>query len=258
MNRFVQLNHTLFFLAAFSTAVYAQETTSGGETQISGDSTRRELREASREASDAPREVERGFRNTDDRDRRRSDRDYDRYRDNDRDRYERNRDRRTTTEEGGWYGRGGYMGGLNLGFGLADQQGGYVVLNPRLGYFIQDGLAVGLKMAFEDRLATSYRATQGGAFVRYYPFKTRLAFFGEGGLSLGRYMSSAVGENDRRGFSSINLGIGAALQATRSLDLELMYDHNYYDKTPEFAGRNRGPQIKLGVVYHVASRRNRN
>ncbi|WP_234735200.1 porin family protein [Tellurirhabdus bombi] len=258
MNRFVQLNHTLFLLAAFSSAVYAQETTEQ-QTQIAGDTTRRELREASREASDASREVERGFRNTDnDRDRRRSDRDYDRYRDNDRDRYDRDRSRRTNTDEGGWYGRGGFFGGLNLGFGLADQQGGYIVLNPRLGYFIQNGLAVGLKLAFEDRLSTSYRATQGGPFVRYYPFRTRLAVFGEGGLSLGRYRSSVVDADDRRGFSSINLGIGAALQATRSLDLELMYDHNYYDKTPEFAGRNRGPQIKLGVVYHVMSRRNRN
>ena len=144
------------------------------------------------------------------------------------------------------------MLGAALGFATGKGQGLYTAFNPRVSYFVQQGLSVGLRGAFESRASTSYRANSGGAFVRYYPVRNNFYVFGEGGFNIGKFRSSDVGPNDRRGFSSLNIGLGLGVKAMEKLSFELMIENNYYDKAPEYAGHNRGPQIKLGANLHFA------
>ncbi|GAB3907295.1 hypothetical protein GCM10028803_40780 [Larkinella knui] len=154
-----------------------------------------------------------------------------------------------------WFRSGAFLVGVSLGFATGKGQGLYTVFNPRVGYFIKRGLALGIRGAFESRASTSYRANSGGAFVRYYPIRNTFYLFGEGGLNIGKFRSSDVGPNDRRGFSSLNIGLGVGLKAMEKLSFELMIENNYYDKAPVFAGNNRGPQVKLGANLHIGGRR---
>ncbi|WP_128545774.1 hypothetical protein [Larkinella soli] len=154
-----------------------------------------------------------------------------------------------------WFWRSAGFGGASLGFGLGQGQGLYATLSPRLGLFIQDGFAIGLRGSFERRASTSYRANSGGAFVRYYPLRGNFFAFGEAGFNIGKYSSSNVGPDDSRRFSNLNIGLGVGFRASGGLGLELMIENNYYDKTPVFAGRNRGPQLKVGANFHIGARR---
>ncbi|MGM9507554.1 hypothetical protein ACS5NO_07500 [Larkinella sp. GY13] len=149
-----------------------------------------------------------------------------------------------------WFQKGAFMLGAALGFATGKGQGLYTAFNPRASFFIQQGLSVGLRGAFESRASTSYRANSGGAFVRYYPVRNNFYVFGEGGFNIGKFRSSDVGPNDNRGFSSLNIGLGLGVKAMEKLSFELMIENNYYDKAPVFAGHNRGPQIKLGANLH--------
>ncbi|RRB01000.1 hypothetical protein [Larkinella rosea] len=154
-----------------------------------------------------------------------------------------------------WFQRGAALIGVSLGFATGKGQGLYTAFNPRAAIFIQRSLALGLRGAFESRASTSYRANSAGAFVRYYPVRNSFYVFGEGGFNIGKFRSSDVGPNDRRGFSSLNIGLGLGVRATDRLGIELMIENNYYDKAPAYAGNNRGPQIKLGANFHISSRR---
>ncbi|WP_266363950.1 outer membrane beta-barrel protein [Tellurirhabdus rosea] len=255
MKRFVQAGSIIAAFVLVSATTQAQETTTDStrrDSRVLSDTTRREIREAGQEVKEAAREVgrdvQRGAREAGDelgREARESGTEVRQTID------------RINRNELGWFQRGAGFGGISLGFGPGDSGGSYLFFNPRLGYFVQRGLALGLKFGFENRINTSYRASLFGPFVRYYPIRNRFSLFAEGGLNFGRYRSSLVGPDDKRGFSSINLGLGFSYQLLPALGLELMYDHNYYDKTPEFAGRNRGPQIKLGLNFHLSSRSSR-
>jgi len=154
-----------------------------------------------------------------------------------------------------WFQTGAGFGGASVGFGVGKGQGLYGAFSPRLGFFIQQGLAVGLRGTFESRFSTSYRSNAGGAFVRYYPLRGNFYAFGEAGFNIGKYKSSDVSQDDRRRYSNLNVGLGVGLRALRSLGFELVVENNYYDKTPVLAGSNRGPQIKIGANYHIGSRR---
>ncbi|GAB3260857.1 hypothetical protein GCM10027347_25510 [Larkinella harenae] len=153
-----------------------------------------------------------------------------------------------------WFRPGAFLFGASLGFGTGRGQGLYTVFNPRAAYFIQRGLAIGLRGAFESRARTSYRANSAGGFVRFYPVRNNFYAFGEGGFNIGKFRSSDVGPNDRRGFSSLNIGLGLGIRAAENFSVELMVENNYYDKAPVYAGNNRGPQIKLGANFHLGSR----
>lgn len=153
-----------------------------------------------------------------------------------------------------WFRSGAFLGGVSLGFGTGKGQGLYTIFSPRVAYFVQRGLAVGFRGAFESRAKTSYRANSAGAFLRYYPVRNNFYVYGEGGFNLGKYKSSDVGPTDRRGFSSINIGLGIGLKASEYFSFEAMIENNYYDKAPVYSGNNRGPQIKVGVNYHFGAR----
>ena len=154
-----------------------------------------------------------------------------------------------------WFQTGAGFGGASVGFGVGKGQGLYLAFSPRLGFFIQQGLAVGLRGTFESRLSTSYRSNAGGAFVRYYPLRGNFYAFGEAGFNIGKYKSSDVSMDDRRRYSNLNIGLGVGIRALKSLGFELVVENNYYDKTPVLAGSNRGPQIKIGANYHIGSKR---
>ena len=153
-----------------------------------------------------------------------------------------------------WFQNGAFLFGASLGFATGKGQGLYMAINPRIGLFIQQGLAIGVRGAFESRAKTSYRANSAGAFVRFYPIRNNFYAFGEGGFNIGKFRSSDVGPNDRRGFSSLNIGLGVGIKALENLSFELMIENNYYDKAPVYSGNNRGPQVKIGVNYHIGGR----
>ncbi|GAB3319777.1 hypothetical protein GCM10027299_12690 [Larkinella ripae] len=154
-----------------------------------------------------------------------------------------------------WFRRNAAFIGAGLGFATGKGQGLYTAFTPRLAFFVQRGLAVGLRGSFERRAKTSYRANSGGAFVRYYPVRGNFFVFGEGGFNLGKFNSSDVQIGDRRGFSSLNIGLGLGVKVQEQLSLELQFENNYYDKAPVYAGNNRGPQLKLAANFHISSRR---
>ncbi|MGV3558341.1 outer membrane protein [Larkinella arboricola] len=153
-----------------------------------------------------------------------------------------------------WFRSGAFLLGASIGFGTGKGQGLYTVFSPRAAYFVQRGLAVGFRGAFESRANTSFRANSAGAFLRYYPVRNNFYVYGEGGFNVGKFKSSDVGPNDRRGFSSINIGIGMGLKVAENLSVEAMIENNYYDKAPVYSGNNRGPQIKVGINYHFPGR----
>ncbi|MFD1140691.1 outer membrane protein [Larkinella insperata] len=153
-----------------------------------------------------------------------------------------------------WFRSGAFLLGASVGFATGRGQGLYTIFSPRAACFVQRGLAVGFRGAFENRANTSYRANSAGAFLRYYPVRNNFYVYGEGGFNVGKFKSSDVGPNDRRGFSSINIGIGMGLKVANSLSVEAMIENNYYDKAPVYSGNNRGPQIKVGLNYHIPAR----
>lgn len=257
MKQFTRISSIMLAIVVSGTT-FAQQTTTDTTRRsesILSDTTRRELREAGQEVKEAAREVGRDVREATGevkektretaRELREESRETGREFRETIDRVRRNREPA--------FGQGAVLIGANLGFGTGERSS-YLIFNPRIAYFIQSGVAVGFKMALENRLTTSYRANMGGAFIRYYPIRNRFFLFGEGGFSLGRFRTSLVGD-DPQGFASMNLGLGAGYQILPNLGVEFMYDHNFYDKTPEFAGRNRGPQVKAGITYNFVSRR---
>jgi hypothetical protein len=110
-----------------------------------------------------------------------------------------------------WFQKGSVMGGATLGLGTGAGGGTYLALAPRVGYFIQQGLMTGLQMSFESRATTSYRATQTGVFLRYYPWRTRISGWGGVSYNIGRERSSNIGADERATYSSVALEIGTML-----------------------------------------------
>ncbi len=148
-----------------------------------------------------------------------------------------------------WFQKGSIMGGAALGIGTGAGSGTYLSLSPRVGYFLQPGLMVGLRMGFDRRISTSYRANQTGAFVRYYPFKTRISGFGGFGYNFGREYSSNIAADEKARFNSVNLEIGTMFWIRPNLGAELALENNYYDQSDPLAGRNKGGRFRFGVNY---------
>ena len=122
-----------------------------------------------------------------------------------------------------WFETGSMLAGASIGVGTAAGNGTYLALSPRIGYFVQSGLLVGLRMGFDRRLNTSYHARQTGAFVRYYPFRTR--------------------------YNSVNLEVGGMVRVRPNLGIELSLENNYYDQSDALAGRNKGGRFRFGLNY---------
>ncbi|MEZ0485318.1 YtxH domain-containing protein [Fibrella aquatica] len=148
-----------------------------------------------------------------------------------------------------WFQKGSIMGSASLGFGTGSGSGTYVSFSPRVGYFFQPGLVAGLRLGFDRRLSTSYRANQTGAFLRYYPFRTRISGFGGFGYNFGREYSSNIASDEKARFNSVNLEIGTMFWVRPNLGAELALENNYYDQSDPLAGRNKGGRFRFGINY---------
>lgn len=140
---------------------------------------------------------------------------------------------------------GGGIGNLSLGLG--DDNVFNINLTPRVGYFIQDNVAIGGKVGF------SYTAQPGddaygynvNAFGRYYfgpnEFDTLLRqgrWFLEAGAGIGGVRGADVGFN-------INFGPGYSYFLTENIAVEalLLYDGTFGTGTSNGLSLNVGFQI---------------
>ncbi|MBC3785587.1 hypothetical protein [Spirosoma utsteinense] len=154
-----------------------------------------------------------------------------------------------------WYDKGSIFVGSSIGFGLGGNNGLYLALDPRIGYFFQPGFMGGVRLGYDRRLSTSFRSNQVGLFARYYPFRTRISSFVGAGYNFGRERASNVADDEKARYNSINLEIGVQFYLLKNLGLEGSLETNYYDRSNPLAGRNRGGRARVGVNYYF-SRRN--
>ncbi|ARK13136.1 hypothetical protein [Fibrivirga algicola] len=148
-----------------------------------------------------------------------------------------------------WFQKGSIMGGASLGVGTGSGSGTYLAFSPRAGYFLNTGLMAGLQFSFDSRINTSYRASQTGVFLRYYPFRTRISGFGGFGYNFGSEKSSNIGADEKARYQSVNLEIGTMLWVRPNLGAELALESNYFSQTDALAGRNKGGRFRFGVNY---------
>ncbi|MBO0950951.1 hypothetical protein [Fibrella forsythiae] len=148
-----------------------------------------------------------------------------------------------------WFQKGSIMGAASLGLGTGSGSGTYLAFAPRAGYFFNTGLVAGLQFSFDSRLNTSYKASQTGVFLRYYPFRTRISGFGGVGYNFGTERSSNIGADQKANYQSVNLEIGTMLWIRRNLGAELALESNYFSQTDALAGRNKGGRFRFGINY---------
>ncbi|WP_375444834.1 hypothetical protein [uncultured Fibrella sp.] len=148
-----------------------------------------------------------------------------------------------------WFQKGSMMGSASLGFGTGSGSGTYLAFAPRVGYFLNTGLMAGLQFSFDSRLNTSYRASQTGVFLRYYPFRTRISGFGGFGYNFGSEKSSNIGADEKARYQSVNLEIGTMIWIRPNLGAELALESNYFNQADALAGRNKGGRFRFGVNY---------
>lgn len=155
-----------------------------------------------------------------------------------------------------WYDKGSVFVGSSVGFGLGGNNGVYLALDPRIGYFFQPGFMGGVRLGYDRRLSTSFRSSQVGLFARYYPFRTRIGSFVGAGYNFGRERASNVATDEKAKFNSITLEVGVQFYVLRNVGLEGSLETNYYDRSNPLAGRNRGGRARVGINYYF-SRANR-
>ncbi|WP_257656260.1 hypothetical protein [Parapedobacter lycopersici] len=154
-------------------------------------------------------------------------------------------------QQGNWI-VGGSLGSLGYSF---EGESFNINLNPRAGYFVSDGLAVGL--GANVGLATSPDAdnvwTYGVApFVRYY--------FGQGSSATGRFFGqgevgiagSSIGSGADLAFG---IGAGYAHFITQSVALEAMVGYNYSKATVANANAQSGLGVSLGFQIYLPGQR---
>ena len=149
-----------------------------------------------------------------------------------------------------WYDKGSIFVGSSIGLGLGGNNGVYLALDPRIGYFFQPGFMGGVRLGYDRRLSTSFRSSQFGLFARYYPFRTRISSFVGAGYNFGRERASNVAADEKARFNSINLEIGVQFYILKNLGAEGSLETNYYDRSNPLAGRNRGGRARVGVNYY--------
>ncbi len=153
--------------------------------------------------------------------------------------------------QGNWM-VGGSIGNLGYSF---EAESFNVSLQPRAGYFVSDGLAIGAQANLG--LATVKDAdnvwTYGIApFVRYYfpnAGSTTGRFFGQGdvgisGSSVGKDVALAVGAN-----------LGYAHFITRTVALEATFGYNYSKANINTSGGASGLGVGVGFQIYLPGRR---
>lgn len=156
-------------------------------------------------------------------------------------------------KKGNWM-VGGSLGSLGYSF---EGESFNININPRAGYFISDGVAVGLSLngGFQSVKDSEDIWTYGVApFVRY--------FFPEGSSSTGRFFGQGevgiAGANNGSDVTfAAGVGLGYAHFITRSVALEAMVGYNYSKANNASANAQNGLGINLGFQIYLPGQGNK-
>jgi hypothetical protein len=145
-----------------------------------------------------------------------------------------------TAAHGQTVARGMFMAGGNAGFNVVRSGGdsdAFFQLNPSLGAFIVDDLAVGGNL----NVTLSDNVTQFGfgPFVRYYFIPNA---FAQGGFG---FNATKIRRFDTDGSLYANLGIGYSIFLNRAVALEPIMSFNFGENQDVF-GVNIGFQVFIG------------
>ena len=157
----------------------------------------------------------------------------------------------TPVQQGNWI-VGGSLGSLGYSF---EGESFSLSVNPRAGYFISDGVALGLGLTGSVYTAPESDAVWGygvAPFVRYYFPEGSSAsgrFFAQGdvgiaGSSLGSGATLALGAN-----------VGYAHFITQSVALEATLGYNYSKATVSGAEKASGLNVGLGFQVYLPGQR---
>lgn len=157
----------------------------------------------------------------------------------------------TPVQQGNWI-VGGSLGSLGYSF---EGENFNIMINPRAGYFVSDGVAIGLSLI--GSLATVPDADDlwgyGVApFVRYY--------FPEGSSASGRFFAQGdVGISGSSPGSGASLALGAnvgyAHFITNSVALEVTAGYNYSKATVSGSTGQSGLGVALGFQVYLPGQR---
>ncbi|MFD2741862.1 MULTISPECIES: hypothetical protein [Sphingobacterium] len=154
--------------------------------------------------------------------------------------------------QGNWM-VGGSVGSLGYSF---EGESFNIQLNPRAGYFISDGIAIGAQAALGLQTVSgdgdnvwNYGISP---FVRYY--------FPEGSSSTGRFFGHGnvgIGGSSRGDGASFEAGIagGYAHFITRNVALETTLGYNYSKANLNSAGGASGLGVSLGFQIYLPGNR---
>lgn len=154
-------------------------------------------------------------------------------------------------QQGNWM-VGGSLGSLGYSF---EGKSFNVNVNPRAGYFVSDGIAIGASLngGLTTAKGRDNEWTYGVApFVRYY--------FPEGSSSTGRFFGqgeigiagSSIGKDADLAFG---LGLGYAHFITQSVALEAVVGYNYSKATTANASAQSGLGVSLGFQIYLPGQR---
>lgn len=158
---------------------------------------------------------------------------------------------RAPISQGNWM-VGGALGALGYGF---ESESFNINLNPRAGYFISDGIVIGLgtNLGFATHPDRDNDWNYSvSPFVRY--------FFPEGASSTGRFFGQlGAGIGGSRGGSGVSfagdLGLGYAHFITESVALEAVVGYNYSKAGGGSATAQNGLGVSLGFQIYIPGQR---
>lgn len=157
----------------------------------------------------------------------------------------------TPIQKGNWI-VGGSLGSLGYSF---EGESFSLSLNPRAGYFISDGVALGLGLTGSVYTAPDADAVWGygvAPFVRYY--------FPQGSSASGRFFAHGdigiAGSSPGSG-ATLLLGanVGYAHFITESVALEAMAGYNYSKATVSGSEKASGLGVSLGFQIYLPGQR---
>lgn len=156
-------------------------------------------------------------------------------------------------QKGNWM-VGGSLGSMGYSF---EGKSFNVNINPRAGYFVSDGIAVGLSLngGFQSVKEGDDIWTYGVApFVRY--------FFPEGSSATGRFFGQGevgiAGANNGSDVTfAAGVGLGYAHFITRSVALEAVVGYNYSKANNASAQAQNGLGFNLGFQIYLPGQGNK-
>ncbi|GAB2589067.1 hypothetical protein [Spirosoma areae] len=155
-----------------------------------------------------------------------------------------------------WFEPNNVFVGGGLGMGANNGQV-YLAFNSRIGYFFQPGFAGGLRYDTDRLVGNKYHSRQIGAFVRYYPFRTRISSFLGASLNSGREFSENIAADDKAKYTSVGIEIGMMAWILHRLGAEVSYESSFYNKLDPTVSRGKGGRLKIGVNYFFGTVGNR-